>query len=289
MMFFKPTQMIVKSYSKINVSLKVLGQKEDGYHDLEMVVLPVELHDIIEINRFNGGSTTYVTCDDLELASMQYNLCYKAVEQMRSVFGFDDAFEIVIHKRIPFAAGMGGGSSNAACVINAVCKMKGISNTDPKVLEIAKNIGADVPFFVACKPALVTGIGENLKEIKCKKKYHCLIVKPKKGLSTKSIFDICDTFERTDCQTERVIKALEEGDDALLAENIGNDLYKPACSLLPEVQEVVDALKSYGLPMTAMTGSGSAVFSLSTDVKLLKEAALKISGNDRFVEISKIL
>lgn len=288
-MFFKPTQLIVKSYSKINVSLKVLGQKEDGYHNLEMVVLPVELHDIIEINRNRYGRTTFVTCDDLGLASMQYNLCYKAVEELRAAFGFTDGFEIVIHKRIPFAAGMGGGSSNAACVINAVCKMKGINVMDPKVLETAKKIGADVPFFISCKPAIVTGIGENIKEIKCKNKYHCLIVKPEKGLSTKAIFDICDTFERTDCETNNVVKALEEGDDALLATNIGNDLYKPACSLLPEVQEIVEELKSFGLPMTAMTGSGSAVFSLSTDIKLLKEAAIKISKNNRFVEISRVL
>ncbi|MCQ2797737.1 MAG: 4-(cytidine 5'-diphospho)-2-C-methyl-D-erythritol kinase [Bacilli bacterium] len=287
-MFFKPSSLILKSYSKINLSLKVLGQKDDGYHDLEMVVLPVELHDIIEINRFRDGNSTCVTCDDLGLASMQNNLCYRAVEEMRSVFGFNDGFEIVIHKRIPFAAGMGGGSSNAACVISAVCKMKGINVNDQKVLDIAKKIGADVPFFLLCKPALVTGIGENLKELKCKKKYHCLIVKPSQGLSTKAIFDICDTFERTECQTELVIKGLENGDDELLAANIGNDLYKPASSLLPEVSEIVNDLKSMGLPMTAMTGSGSAVFALSTDRALLEKAAEKIAANGRFVEITKI-
>ncbi len=289
MKLFKPANLIIKSYSKINLSLKVLGQKEDGYHDLEMVVLPVELHDIIEITRFKDGNTTYVTCDDLGLASMQSNLCYKAVEQMRAVFGFTDGFDISIHKRIPFAAGMGGGSSNAACVIKAVCDMKGINIHDEKVLAVAKKIGADVPFFLLCKPALVTGIGENLKEIKCKKKYHCLIVKPEKGLSTKAIFEICDSFERTENQTNLVIKALEEGDDASLSENIGNDLYMPASSILPEVKEIVDDLKSYGLPMTAMTGSGSAVFSLSEDIKLLNEAAKKIAKKNRFVEITKTL
>ena len=289
MKLFKPTNLILKSYAKINLSLKVLGKKEDGYHDLEMVVLPVELHDIIEITRFRDGNTTYVTCDDIGLASMQSNLCYKAVEQMRAVFGFTDGFEISIHKRIPFAAGMGGGSSNAACVIKAVCDMKGIDVRDEKVLAVAKKIGADVPFFLLCKPALVTGIGENLREIKCKKKYHCLVVKPEKGLSTKAIFEICDSFERTECQTNLVIKALEEGDDATLSANMGNDLYKPATSLLPEVKEVVDELKSYGLPMTAMTGSGSAVFALSDDIKLINEVAKKIVKEKRFVEITRTL
>lgn len=288
-MFIKPSKLILKSYSKINLSLKVLGKKEDGYHDLEMVVLPVALHDIIEIEKIKGGNTTYVTCDDLGLASMQYNLCYKAIEELRSVFGFADGFEVVIHKRIPFAAGMGGGSSNAACVISAVCKMEGIDVNDQKVLSVAKQIGADVPFFLLGKAALVTGIGEKLKEIKCKKKYHCLIVKPKTGLSTKAIFDICDNFARTENQTASVIEGLEKGDDELLAKNIGNDLYEPACSILPEVREIVENIKNAGVPMTAMTGSGSAVFALSTDINQLKKAAEKVYKDDRFIEITKVI
>jgi 4-diphosphocytidyl-2-C-methyl-D-erythritol kinase len=274
-MLFNKNSLMMRSYAKINLSLRVLSKREDDYHELEMVNLPLDLHDVIEIDRMSNAPDTYITCDDLALQRTRNNLCTKAVDAMRKQYGFKDNFNISIHKEIPFAAGLGGGSSNAAAVMMALvtlCHLK----ADPDTLcAVGKSIGADVPFFLLNKPALVTGIGEKIDFISVKKKYNCLIVKPKEGLSTKDVFAACDAFARTKVETTNVITALKNGDDILLAQSIGNDLFPPAVSLLPTVGEIVDSLKKDGFTLVSMTGSGSSVFALSDDLKKMKDAEKK--------------
>ena len=171
---------------------------------------------------------------------------------MRQEYGFKDNFNIAIHKEIPFAAGLGGGSSNAAAVMMALVSLLHIKADPAKLNQIGLSIGADVPFFLLNKPAYVTGIGEKLQLIPVKKSYNCLIVKPQKGLSTTDVFAVADNFERTAIETQGVLQALASGDNALLAKSIGNDLYAPAKSLLPEVGKIVDSLKNDGISIVCM-------------------------------------
>jgi len=267
--------MIIKSFAKINVSLLVKGLRDDGYHQLEMVTLPIELHDIIEIQTSPYFYTTFVTCDDVALSKVHHNLCAKAVEALRKVYGFKDNFNIHIHKEIPFAAGLGGGSSNAAAILLTLNNLLHLRASLDELNTIGASIGADVPFFLHNRPALVTGIGENNQPINVKKSYNCLIVKPTTGLSTKEVFSHVDEFPCGEGNTAGVIEALEKGDDELLANSIHNDLYRPACLLLPEVEEVVSSLKNDGFPVVSMTGSGSCVFALSDNPKKCKEYAKK--------------
>lgn len=274
-MLFPKNSIVMKSYAKINVSLRVLSKRPDSYHELEMVNLPLDLHDVIEISRMTGASDTYITCDDLALQKTRNNLCSKAVEAMREAYNFKDNFSISIHKEIPFAAGLGGGSSNAAAVMMALVDLCHLPNDPARLNQIGQSIGADVPFFIANKPALVKGIGEKIELISVKKKYNCLVVKPQEGLSTTDVFSVCDSFERSKIDTLRVLDALKNGDDALLAESIGNDLFIPAKSLLPEVGNVVDSLHKDGFSLVSMSGSGSSVFVLSDDLKKLKDAQKK--------------
>jgi 4-diphosphocytidyl-2-C-methyl-D-erythritol kinase len=288
-MLFKKNSLTLKSYAKINVSLRVLDKRDDGYHDLEMVNLPLELHDIITIEKMPNATDTYITCDDIGLKNARHNLCSKSVEAMRQEFGFKDNFSIGIHKEIPFAAGLGGGSSNAAVVIMALVDLLGLKTTPEVLNRIGKSIGADVPFFFSNKPALVTGIGEVIQPIPCQKKYNCLIVKPVNGLSTKDVFDEVEKFPRLPINTQDVMKALANGDDALLAQSFGNDLYAPAVSLLPEVKDLVDSLKKEGLSLVAMSGSGSSVFALSDDLKKLTKLSRKYEDNGYIVRLTKVL
>lgn len=288
-MLFPKNSIVVKSYAKINVSLRVLSKRPDSYHELEMVNLPLDLHDVIEISKISGASDTYITCDDLALQKTRNNLCSKAVEAMRKEYQFKDNFAIAIHKEIPFAAGLGGGSSNAAVVMTAIaalCHLK----TDPGTLNrIGQSIGADVPFFIANKPALVTGIGEKIEFVNVKKRYNCLIVKPEEGLSTTDVFAVCDGFERSKIDTMNVINALKNGDDALLSQSIGNDLYVAAKSLLPSVGTIVESLKKDGFSIVSMSGSGSSVFALSDDLKKLKEAEKKYEKLGYIVRLTHTL
>lgn len=281
--------MDIQSYSKINLSLRVLNKKEDSYHNLEMVTLPLALHDVIEMSLDKYSEDTHITCDDIGLSNIHHNLCTKAVDAMRKEFGFKENFHIAIHKEIPFAAGLGGGSSNAAAVMKGIVTLLRLDVNEETLDRIGTSIGADVPFFLRGKAALVEGIGDVLSPVVVKKEYYCLLVKPKEGLSTKAVFEACDSFNRTSIETKEVLRALENGDDELLANSIGNDLFEPACSILPKVRDIVTTLKDKGFPISSMTGSGSSCFALSDDIKRLKETARYFADQGYFAAVTKTL
>ena len=180
--------MIVKAYAKINLALKVKGKNKDGYHDLDMIMLPLELHDSIDISLLPDIYETYVTCDDFSLETGEYNLCSIAVRKMKEKFKINKSFRIHIHKNIPIGAGLGGGSANAAAVIRAIKDLLKLHISEEDELSIAKSIGADVPFCLYNIPSRSEGIGEKLTPIIVKKDYYVLIIKPKRGLSTKEVY-----------------------------------------------------------------------------------------------------
>lgn len=279
----------VKSYAKINLSLKITGRREDGYHDLEMINLPIDLHDVIEIDMNPQYADTYVTCDDLRLMSLRSNLVTRAVDRMRAEFGFKQNFVIHIHKEIPFAAGLGGGSSNAAVTMVALNKMLKLGASKEKLAEIGKELGSDIPFFIDPHPCYVEGIGEKMTPINVKHDYFCLIVKPSKGLSTKDVYEACDNFPREKIDTKKAIEGLANGDEALIAENKGNDLAAAAISMAPEIQDILDKMKSIGLQIYGMTGSGSSCYCLTTNQRMIREAERAFAKWDCDVLPCKVL
>lgn len=281
MLFFHHNSLVLKSYAKINVSLRIVRKLDNGYHELEMVFLPLALHDVIELTRIPNSPDSFITCDDIGLANNHHNLCMKALNKLRQEYGFKDQFNIAIHKEIPYAAGLGGGSSNAAVVLSGVNELLNLKASKEELAKIGLTIGADVPYFFYKEPALVQGIGEKITPFPLKKEYHCLLVKPAKGLSTTEIYEHSDEFECTHGEKQNaanVIEALQTGDLNLLSEAMSNDLYNPAKKILPEVEKVVNELKAMGLVASMMTGSGSVCFALSDNVKLLKEASKKFES-----------
>ena len=281
--------MISKSFAKINLSLKVTGVRDDGYHLLEMVNLPITLHDIIILERLPKNVGTYVVCDDPGLSSLKHNLCSKALNLMKEKYGFTDNFLIKIHKEIPFAAGLGGGSSNAATVLLGLNKILHLGASLDELSEIGLKIGADVPFFLRNKPMEVTGIGENMKEIKVKRNWHILLVKPQQGVSTADVYKICDSFPKTSVNTSLVEEGLAEYDEIKIARGIGNDLMAPAESLLPEIGEVYSLLRKMNFPIVSMSGSGSCCFALSKEESQCKDAFRKLDKMGYIVRLAKIL
>jgi len=289
-MLFENNTLILKSYAKINLSLRVIGKREDGYHLLEMVFLPLDLHDVIELSKIPGARDTYITCDDIGLTNQRHNLCMKAVEAMRAEFHFTDQFSIHIHKEIPFAAGLGGGSSNAAVVMMGIAKLLHLNTNTQTLTKVALTIGADVPFFFLAKPAKVSGIGEIVEQVPCKKQYFCLIVKPEEGLKTKDVYAKDDGFfNDSPLLTSSVLRGLANGDDELIAKSIHNDLFEPAKAILPLVGDIVTSLRNDGFPISNMSGSGSACFALSTDLKKIKEAARRYDKKGLITVITKTL
>ncbi len=278
----------IKSYAKINVALRVVSKRSDGYHELDSLMLPIELHDSIIITTLQNGYDNFVTVDDFSNGLIHYNLVSTSIQALAKKYSFATKFRVYIHKVIPMQAGLGGGSSNAAFTMKAVNQMLKLNATDEELMELSKSYGADIPFFIKCEPSRARGIGEILEPLEVKNNYYCLIVKPTQGCSTKEVFAIADKKEYNYVDIDTVVKALKEGDDELLANSIGNSLEEAAISLVPEIAQIKEALKNVGLKIVMMSGSGSSVFALSTELGLIKKAEKQLEDK-YFVEITKVI
>ena len=278
----------IRSFAKINLCLNVIGKREDGFHELDMVMLPISLHDSLVISKLSNATDNFVTVDDFSIGTFNYNLATFSIDKLQSIYRFNDKFRILIHKVIPIQAGLGGGSSNAAFTMKAVNSLLKLGATDEELEEIGRSLGCDIPFFVKCKPARAQGVGEKLTPITIKNNYYVLIIKPEMGCSTKEVFKLADSMDLKVCNVDDVIKALEDGDDETLANSISNSLEEPAISLVPAIRPIIDELHENGVKIAQVTGSGSGIFALSTDKSLLKRMYKKFE--DRYqVELAKVI
>lgn len=267
--------MIIKAFAKINLAIDVKKKDEKGYHDIDMVTLPITLHDVLEMEQLISRHGIFITSDDPSLICDEGNLAFKALKAMEDNFSFSKGYRIQIYKRIPMNAGLGGGSADAAGIIRAICKLYNMDAHDPKIIKVARSIGSDVPFCLLNKPARVLGTGENIIPLDSKLDYHVIIIKPHKGLSTKDVYEKYDTIpeeEREHPDISALIEAIKIGDEQKMFENMKNGLYKPASLLCPVISGILNDFKKMGFPLYSMTGSGNACFALSKDLEQIEKA-----------------
>ena len=284
--------MVVKAYAKLNLVLNVTNNKKGNYHEIESLMIPLNLHDSIEISLLKEGNSTFVTCDSFELAGEQFNTVTKVVDLLRKRYNFKENFRIIIYKRVFIAGGLGGGSSDAAAVILAINKILKLNMSDEEMIEVAREVGSDVPFFLFNKPAIVTSTGEKIKFLDSfKKQYFCLLMKPKQGLSTAEVYKKFDEMKCNSKNTDinKVLEAFEDN-EFTLGSLISNDLEAPAIEMCPEIQELKNKLiKEEGLGCVMMTGSGSTVFALSSNKKMLFKIFEKYFESEYKIEFCKTL
>lgn len=267
--------MIIKAFAKINLAIDVKKKDENGYHDIDMVTLPITLHDVLEMEQLISRHGIFITSDDPSLICDEGNLAFKALKAMEDNFSFSKGYRIQIYKRIPMNAGLGGGSADAAGIIRAICKLYNMDAHDPKIIKVARSIGSDVPFCLLNKPARVLGTGENIIPLDSKLDYHVIIIKPHKGLSTKDVYEKYDTIpeeEREHPDISALIEAIKIGDEQKMFENMKNGLYKPASLLCPVISGILNDFKKMGFPLYSMTGSGNACFALSKNLEQIEKA-----------------
>ncbi len=267
--------MIIKAFAKINLAIDVKKKDENGYHDIDMVTLPITLHDVLEMEQLISRHGIFITSDDPSLICDEGNLAFKALKAMEDNFSFSKGYRIQIYKRIPMNAGLGGGSADAAGIIRAICKLYNMDPHDSKIIKVARSIGSDVPFCLLNKPARVLGTGENIIPLDSKLDYHVIIIKPHKGLSTKDVYEKYDTIpeeEREHPDISALIEAIKIGDEQKMFENMKNGLYKPASLLCPVISGILNDFKKMGFPLYSMTGSGNACFALSKDLEQIEKA-----------------
>ena len=275
--------MIERAYGKINLSLDITGVREDGYHTLNSIFLPIDFYDEVIINK---AEKMEYSCNQYFIRFNEANTIVKAIELMKKEFNINDNFKITLNKHLPTQAGLAGGSTDGAAIIRALNKMYTLNLSDEKIKELCLSIGADVLFTYYSKPAVVSGIGENIRFIDVKDDYYILIVKPKFGVSTKDCYNLmnCDTCPHPDI--EGLEKALAEGKDFI--PYLANSMEPAAIELLPAIKDVKEEMLKEGAPFVLMSGSGSSVFTMSKDEELIKQLAMSLKGKGWFVRHTKL-
>ena len=258
--------MILHANCKINLGLDILRRREDGFHDLETVMIPVlDLYDIVEVERVEGVSAfeqkgLSVDCD------AEQNLCMKALRLMQRLYGIGEA-KITLDKRVPFGAGLGGGSSDATAVILALNELYNLGLSEERLVEIAAMIGSDTASFVRNTPQLCTGRGEKMEPIELPLQGKYLVVaKPEESVSTKEAY----AGVKPAVPQVRLAEALQRpiGEWQGL---VKNDFEPHIFESHPAIAELKKALLDAGAIYASMSGSGSAVFGIFDEEPKLKQ------------------
>lgn len=255
------------SPGKVNLRLDIVGKRSDGYHELRSLMERVSLADEIDMKIVEKGIT--VTCDHEGVPNDESNVAFKAVKEILAYSSRNVGVEVHIKKRIPVAAGMGGGSSNAATVIKGINHLLKLKLAKEKLMKIGLKVGADVPFFLFEGPALAEGIGEQLKKIKAMPKLLFLIVNPSIAVRTDWVYSRYQLEGIKFAGNTEVPNIYRTKKD--VAKILHNDLEKVTIKEFPIVGEIKDEMLKLGALASMMTGSGPTVFGIFADkVKLAK-------------------
>lgn len=251
------------AFAKINLSLRVLGKRADGYHDLDTIFQTISLHDIITIAA-TDDSAIVLSCDDWRLPSDETNLVIRAAEGLRARFATTKGARIRLEKRIPIQAGLGGGSADAAVTLLALVHLWKLNPTKQDLMAVASRLGADVPFFLFGGTARGTGIGDSVVPLRDASDKFLLIIKPNANTSTSDAYRALDERSLTMRNSKSILSSsqpTEQFDNESFA-SLENDFEEVTFDLEPEIARAKAALMRAGAAAAALAGSGSAVFGI---------------------------
>lgn len=254
----------LKALAKINLGLDVLRRREDGYHEVRMIMQTIGLCDELEIRKTKQPGIQVET-NLYYLPTNENNLVYKAAQLLKDEFGLRDGIGIRLRKRIPVAAGMAGGSSDAAAVLWGMNQMYKLGLSRQELMDRGVKLGADVPYCVLRGTALAEGIGEKLSVLPPMPKCYILIAKPGISVSTKFVYE---NLHANDLRPEQhpdvdaMIRAMEKKDLGLLASRMGNVLETVTVPAYPVINEIKRFMVEYGALGAMMSGSGPTVFGI---------------------------
>jgi 4-diphosphocytidyl-2-C-methyl-D-erythritol kinase len=271
-------RLVLKAPAKINLFLKVLRRRADGYHEIVSLMQKVELFDILHLSR--EGETIALSCPGAGLPENQENIVYRAAQAFFAATGIMPGIKILLEKNIPVAAGLGGGSSDAAAVIKGLNLLFGAGLNQVGLEQIARPLGADVPFFVRdyCA-AIATGIGDRLQKVEPLEGFWLLLVNPGFCLATKWVYENFPlTSDSNPYILARVRKMQGNPLEATLGlfEELGNDLEVVSRKHFSEIGDIKNELKKGGAVVSLMSGSGPTVFGLFPSEKDAQRSFLQL-------------
>lgn len=266
----------LKALGKINLGLDVLGRRENGYHDVRMVMQTIYLYDQIRIEKAKEPGIQIYT-NLFYLPVNENNLAYRAADLLMKEFGIREGVKIVLDKHIPVAAGMAGGSSNAAAVLFGMNRMFSLGLSQKALMERGVLLGADVPYCIMRGTVLAEGIGEKLTPLPPMPKCFVLLAKPSISVSTKMVYEKLDSHEIDEHpDIDGIMEGLKGHNLLKVSACLGNVLEKVTVEAYPVIEQIKNTMKKNGALNALMSGSGPTVFGLFEDKKAAKKAAFRI-------------
>lgn len=253
----------LKSPAKLNLFLKVLNKRPDGYHNLETIFERIDLCDVVGF-RSNRSGRIRIACAHPEVPLGPKNLVYKAAQLLQKEFGIREGVDIKIAKRIPVAAGLAGGSSNAATTLLGLNQVWGLGLSRQKLVELGARLGSDVPFFLYdASWALGTGRGDQIKPLDIRAKLWHIIVVPRRKMYSREVFTALNLeLTKNNHDVNILLRSLRKGSLEKAARLLFNDLETSILSICPKLLTVKKRLQACDVPGVAFSGSGPAVYGL---------------------------
>jgi len=263
-----------KGYAKINLGLEVIRKREDGYHDLAMVMTPIDLYDELYFEDLPEGKQVKIECDKLAHIPLEDNLIYKAVSLIKTQYNRDNGVKIRVVKRIPEQAGLAGGSADAAATLRALNELWHLGMNLDQLAALGAQIGSDVPFCIYNRTAKVTGRGENIEFIETMPFAHLILIIPPFGSSTAETFKKFVVHNQNAGKLEDLIAAINQGNINVISEKLFNDLEYGGKQA--EINHCKRDLIEAGALGSSMTGSGSAIYGICFNEKQTKSTYEKL-------------
>lgn len=280
--------MYIRAYAKINISLDVLGRREDGYHIVKMIMQSVDLYDEIIIDKCESG--IHIHCNKNFIPTDERNIAYKAAKLFLEEFKINNGVNINIKKNIPIAAGMAGGSTDAAAVLKAMREIFQVKVSDEELMKIGVKVGADVPYCIVGGTALCEGIGEILTPIKSFKNRILVVIKPNFGVSTKEVYNSLDINKIIKhVETEKIIDAIENDNLDVVCSNMKNILENVTLNKYKILKSIKKDLVKFGSSGTLMSGSGPTIFAFFEDMLKAQRVFEEFRGKYREVFITRTI
>ena len=268
--------MRLQAFAKINLGLDVLGKREDGYHEVRMIMQTIRMYDQLDMRK-SVEPGIHLTTNKKYIPVDENNLVWRAAKLMMDTCGIIEGVSIHLHKVIPVAAGMAGGSSDAAATLVGMNRLFHCGLSKEKLMELGVQIGADVPYCVLRGTALAEGIGEKLTVLPPMPDCWILIGKPGISVSTKYVYTTLDlNTDTVHPDIDGMKKALEDGNLYGITERMGNVLQDVTIPAYPEVERIKEQMKTLGAVNAMMSGSGPTVFGMFDNEEKAQEACQKL-------------
>ncbi len=290
--------MKIPAYAKINWFLQVMGRRPDGYHNLHMLMQRIQLHDTLYLTSAEqlslqmsvkpSAETSFdIPCDE-------NNIVLRSARLLQQECNCTLGAQIVLEKRIPSQAGLGGGSADAAATLQGLNQLWNLRLTPKQLALLGLRLGADVPYCLNSKPALVGGMGEDIQVVDIDEQYAMLLIQPEVGISTAALFSTLSGLKKRDqaipaASVDATLRALQTRDYALLRTSSTNDLQAAAEAMVPQVSQIQRDLYAHGAAFAQMTGAGSVVFGVFITQADAERAAASLSEHYQSVILTNTL